>query len=212
MPMNRRARTDEAKDERRGALISAALDEFFEKGFAAARLDDIAGRAGVSKGAIYLYFESKEALFQALIESVAMPKVALMEGIAAAYPSGLEALQAIGRAAPVVIRESNLPRLMKVLISDAMTFPEIVRDYRRNVIDRVLGMVAGILERSMKAGEIRRADPKLLARLVVAPIAVSGIWHVIFGADPEADVDLDALFALHVETMTRALSVKEAKS
>jgi AcrR family transcriptional regulator len=210
--MSRRARTDEAKDERRGALISAALDEFFEKGFAATRLDDIARRAGLSKGAIYLYFDSKESLFQALIESVALSRVEMLEQAAAAAPSGLAALQVVGRMAPSVIRESNLPRLMKVMISDARMFPEIVRDYRRKVLDRVLGMIAGMLERSMDQGEIRRSDPKLLARLVVAPIALSGIWHVVFNNDPEAEVDLDALFALHVETMTRALALKEVQS
>jgi AcrR family transcriptional regulator len=210
--MSRRARTEEAKDERRGALISAALDEFFEKGFAATRLDDIAKRAGLSKGSIYLYFDSKESLFQALIESVALSRVEMLEQAAAAIPSGLGALQAVGRLAPSVIRESNLPRLMKVMISDARMFPDIVRDYRRNVLDRVLGLIAGVLERSMEAGEIHRGDPKLLARLVVAPVALSGIWHVVFNTDPEAEVDLDALFALHVETMTRALSLKEAKS
>ena len=63
--MMKRARSDEAKDERRAQLLDAALDEFFEKGFSAARMDDIARRAKLSKGTLYLYFDSKKAMFQA---------------------------------------------------------------------------------------------------------------------------------------------------
>ena len=71
----RRARSEDAKDERRQLLLSAALDEFFERGFSAARIEDIAQRASLSKGTVYLYFDSKEALFLALIEDLATPNI-----------------------------------------------------------------------------------------------------------------------------------------
>ena len=84
-----RARSIEAKVDRQQALLSAALDTFFDYGFAASRMEEIASRAGVSKGALYLYFDSKEALFKALIEHHAIPNLERIEAIAAAAPTDL---------------------------------------------------------------------------------------------------------------------------
>ncbi len=77
----KRARTPQAKEDRRQALLKAALDEFYEKGLTAARADDIAERAGLSKGTLYVYFKSKEDLFKALIENLTTPKLAMLENI-----------------------------------------------------------------------------------------------------------------------------------
>jgi AcrR family transcriptional regulator len=201
----RRARTDEAKEDRRGAILSAALDEFFERGFAAAKMDDIARRTGVSKGTVYLYYPSKDAVFEALIEAVVVPTVARIEAAAGAAPSALLGIRALAMLAPTLLRTSSLPRLMKVMIGDARTFPDVVRRYRTEVIERILGMIAAMLARAMESGEIRRSDPALTARLVVAPVVLSGVWEIVFNLDGEASVDLEALFALHADTLERAL-------
>lgn len=210
MATKRRARTDEAKDQRRAAFLDAALDEFFERGFAAAKMDDIARRAGLSKGAIYLYFDSKEALFEQLVETLAVPKIERMEAIFAAAPSIEMGLKGVAQFFPAMIRGGRLPRLMKVIISDAFTFPDVVQGYRQRVLDRLFVALAGALEQAMMRGEIRRCDPHLLARLVAAPAPLSAIWHVLFGDDPEVEVDLEGLFALHAEIMLRGLRVEEA--
>lgn len=201
-----RARTLEAKDERRQAFLTAALDEFFERGFAAARMDDIARRAGLSKGALYLYFESKEALFTALIDTIAAPNVERLERAAAAAPSAAAALHALMTLAPRLIRDTPLPRVAKVILADSRAFPDVVRRYRTQIVDRVLGIVAGILARGQESGELAVEDPKLTARLVVAPVILSAIWRVVFEIDPEAKVDLDALFAQHERMLLRALA------
>lgn len=201
-----RARTDEAKDERRQVLLKAALDEFFERGFAAARMDDIARRAGLSKGALYLYFDSKEALFTALIETVAVPNVERVEEAIAAAPSVEVAVKALMTFAPMLIQESPLPRVAKVLLADAGAFPEITTRYRRDVIERLLAAITALLERGNASGEIAVGDPKLAARLVVAPVVLSAIWHVVFETEAEARVDHQALFALHGQMLLRGLS------
>ena len=203
-----RARTSEAKGERRQALLKAALDEFFERGFTAARMDDIARRAGLSKGTLYLYFDSKEALFTALVDTIAVPNVERIEGMVITLPSATEALRALMAFAPRMIRETPLPRVAKVLIADAGAFPDVVRRYRSQVIDRVLAAVAGVLERGRAAGEFTVDDPQLTARLVVAPIILSAIWRVVFETDSETPIDLDALFALHETMLLRALSAE----
>ncbi|WP_084398652.1 TetR/AcrR family transcriptional regulator [Henriciella aquimarina] len=200
-----RARTDEAKDERRHALLGAALDEFFEKGFAAARMVDVARRAGLSKGTLYLYFDSKEAMFRALIETLTKPSIDQLEQMAEAAHSLEETFLGLRQFAPVIIRETDVPRLMKVLIGDSHTFPEIVRAYRMQLIERVLGIMTAVLRRAHKAGEIHVAAPELTARLVVAPIIMSGIWQALFSDEPDAAVDLDALFRLHTDLLLKAL-------
>ncbi len=204
-----RARTDEAKDTRRSDFLRAALDEFFEKGFAAARLEDVARRAGLSKGAIYLYFDSKDALFRALVESLVVPKIDALEMIARQSGTIRMALDGLSAFAPVAIRETDLPRLMKVLIGDSQTFPEIVTAYRREVLDRIIGLISEVIRAAVARGEIEPVDANLTARLVMGPIVLSGIWQALFGNDPEAQVDLDALFRLHRDFLLRALNVKE---
>lgn len=201
-----RARTDQAKDERRQAFLAAALDEFFERGFAAARMDDIAKRAGLSKGAIYLYFDSKEALFTELIESIAVPNIERVITVVDTVPSATEALQGAMAIAPQIVRQTPLPRIAKILIADAGAFPDVVRGYRRNIVDRGLAAIAALLERGAAAGEFEVEDPQLTARLVVAPMIFSAIWTVVFEIDPEARLDVEALFKLHERMLLRALS------
>ena len=194
-----RARTNAEKDQRRQDLLSAALDEFFEKGFSAARMDDIAAHAELSKGALYLYFQSKEALFTELIETLTEPNIDILETVAANAPSLRAALDQIATIAPQIITSSDMPRLMKVIIGDAHNFPDIIRNFRRTVLERILGLVAGMLEQAQNNGEIVIADPQLGARLIMAPFALSGIWQAVFGADPDARVDLEGLFRMHAD-------------
>ena len=201
-----RARTVEAKDQRRQALLQAALDEFYERGFSAARMDDIAARAGLSKGAIYLYFSSKQDLFISLVESFAVPKVELLETSVKSAGGGLSAISSLMRLAPTILRQSPIPKIVKILTSDAQAFPEMVTAYRRRVVERGLAAIVGVLEAARDAGEIDIDDPKHTARLVVAPIIMSALWRVLFEHDPEARVDLEALLSEHERLLRRALA------
>ncbi|MFT4767416.1 MAG: AcrR family transcriptional regulator [Glaciecola sp.] len=207
-----RARTKDAKDQRRQVLLQAALEEFFERGFAAARLDDVAQRAQLSKGTIYLYFKSKEALFEALIDSLTSPRIAQFEAIAANAPSIDEALSQIATIAPMIIRQSSLPKLMKVLIGDSHRFPEVLRNYRQNVLDRLLAAITTLLIDAQERGEILVTDPQLTARLVIAPIVFSSMWQALFGHDEEPPIDLDALFEIHRQLILNALRIQEAST
>ncbi len=211
--MQQRARTEEAKDQRRQALLAAALDAFFERGFSATRMEDIAARAGVSKGALYLYFVSKEALFAALVDVYAMPNVERVETAAAAAPNAKEAIAAFTLLAPRLVRTTAVPKIMKILIADAPTFPEIVNEYRRKVVERSLSVIEDILARAQATGEFNIENPQLTARLVIAPMILSAIWHVTFERhDPVAKVDLESLFALHGKMLLRALAPVRAAS
>ena len=205
-----RARSNEAKDERRQALLGAALDEFFEKGFAATRMDDIARRAGLSKGTLYLYFGSKEALFQGLIETLATPNLKIVETITSQSTSLKDALARIRQFAPFLVRQTDLPRLMKVLIGDSHLFPEVVRAYREDLIDRVLSMITSLLQRAHDTGEAIIDTPALTARLLMAPMIFSAIWQAVFNQKSKADIDLDELFRIHEQMMLKALQIGSA--
>lgn len=207
--MQRRARNQEAKDLRRKALLSAALDEFYERGFTAARMDDIAARAGLSKGTIYLYFDSKDALFTSLVEEYAVPNVERLEAAVDLTDSAIDAVKALSAMAPSIIRDSPVPKIMKILIADAPAFPDMVTAYRKKVVERALGAVTHALEKSKASGELEVDDPALTARLVVAPVILSALWRILFEHDKDAKVDVEALIALHAKTILRGLGADE---
>lgn len=200
-----RARSEDAKDERRLALLHAALDEFFEKGFAATRMADIAKRAGLSKGTLYLYFESKEGMFRDLIETLAMPNIERIGQVAGAADSFEQAMDGLCLLAPEFIRNSDMPRLMKVLIGDAHMFPQVVHEYRTDLVERVLSIMAGMLCRAHETGEIHVESPELTARIVIAPVVLSGIWQAMFGHQRDAEVDLERLFQTHKNIVLQGL-------
>lgn len=205
-----RARSSEDKQARRDAITAAALDEFYDKGFTAARMDDIAARAGVSKAAIYLYFDSKDALFTALVEDYAVPQIERLEAAIGAAGGGLAAIDAALGLIPYLIRESPMPKFMKILVGSAPAFADTVTRYRRTVIDRVFSLIERNLTAAAAAGEIEIEDAGLTTRLVVAPIVMSALWRVVFEHDPAAKFDLEKLLSLHAAMMRRALGAKKA--
>lgn len=204
---SKRAISDYDKKARRGVILSAALDAFFEHGFAASRMDDIAARAGVTKGTLYLYFASKDVLFGELIASVAKPNIERIEAIAKMdAPIGRIILEMI-EFAPIMIKQSDTPRLMKVLISEANSFPDVIRDYREKVIDRAHLSLMDLFDAAMKRGEIEHCNPAFVARLFVAPIVMSSIWHVVFAPTAPYEIDPKHLLMEHAVVFMRGLGI-----
>lgn len=209
--MRQRARTDEAKERRRRALLDAALEVFFERGLSAARMEDVAARAGLSKGTLYLYFASKEALFAALIDDVVKPNIDRAVAAIASAPTADGAIGRLAALAPWIIRETPMPKVVKIMIGDAVAFPEIVKSYRAEVVERVLGALVGMLTAARDRGELAVRDPETTARLVIAPVLLAAIWRVLFErpealADGAPEQDLDGYFAEHARLLMRALA------
>ena len=146
-------------------------------------------------------------MFQALIESLASPNLEIIEQITEHAASLKDALHGIREFAPFLIRQTDLPRLMKVLVGDSQLFPEIVQAYRQELIERVLSMIAALLQRADETGEAKIENPQLTARLIMAPVIFSALWQAVFNQTSEAEVDLDQLFAIHEQMMLNALQI-----
>jgi AcrR family transcriptional regulator len=173
---------------RRQAILAAALDEFSARGFAAARLDDVAKRAGVAKGTIYLHFRDKEALFQEIVRSLMGPFVGTLEGVFAADIP----LRAIAdRLVEMFAREVFATRrkdIIRLIITEGARFPKLAEFYYREVLSRVLAAAKARLRRAVDRGEISHAALARFPQLIAAPAMLALIWSGLFERFEPLDV------------------------
>lgn len=182
---------------------------FAEKGFAAARLDDIAARAGVSKGALYLYFETKQDLFEAVVRDAISPNIAAVEAAAQAMdlPFAQVSRMLLARAADVMSTSAIGP-VAKMVIAESRNFPDLARIWHDAVVSRVLAVITGLIARAQARGEIRPGDPRFHALALIGPLLMGVLWREVLvpvGAEP---LDLTALARQHIETALHGLLVE----
>jgi len=184
--------------ERREAILSAALDELSIRGFEAARLDDVARRAGVAKGTIYLYFRDKESLFQELIRTMLTPLVGTIEAMGEAdVPVALLA----DRIVDLFVREIYETRrkdVIRLMITEGRRFPKLAEFYYREVLSRVIGAVRALLRRAAARGEI----PEGLAdypQIVAAPGLLAIVWSGLF--ERFEPLDVRKMMKTHVQLL-----------
>jgi AcrR family transcriptional regulator len=197
------------KDTRPAELLDAALEVFAEKGFAAARMEDIAARAGAAKGTLYLYFASKEAVFEALVRSAVVPNIERAEALAAVHVGPVAPLlRQLMAKVTALIRETRLVVLPRLLVGELYKFPALARFYRVEVIDRGLGLVARMHRRGVETGEFRPQDSDAVARLVVAPVLMMAIWRTVLAPHDERPFDPASVLEAHVDILLRGLAAE----
>jgi AcrR family transcriptional regulator len=190
------------KDERPRELVAAALQLFVERGFAATRLEDVAARAGVSKGTLYLYFASKEDLFRAVVRRGLVESIEIAERQVREFRGGsIELLDALLRRLWDVLVRSPYSGIPKLVIAEAGNFPELARFYFDEVIYRGLRLVAAVIEGGIEAGELSPADLRHLPRVAVAPIVMAAVWKHSFAALEETSLWDDAYLETHLATL-----------
>lgn len=194
------------KVERPREILEAALDVFAESGFAAAKLTDIARRAGVSKAALYLYFETKEDLFRAAAGALAAPNLALLAEALEASPTPFAELAPtlLARAAGL-LSEARAVSLMRMVLAESRNFPDLARIWREDVVERVLDLVSRLIARAQARGEIIAGDPRLLAFSLMGPLVMGGLFRAVFGEVGTDAPDLAALAAQHGRTVLGGL-------
>jgi AcrR family transcriptional regulator len=200
----RRARNAEQRQARSAAILEAALDVFLEKGFAGARLDDVAARAGVAKGTIYLYAESKQALFEALIRSGIAAPIEAFEARALALDMPAEAtLRTLFTWMRTEVLGTRRRDIARLVLTEAHRFPELAAVYHREVVGRSLRFIRNVAERAVERGEFRSDEIVRFPQLVIAPALVALIWANLF--EPLEPLDAEGLFDAHVRLLMSAL-------
>lgn len=201
------------KEARPAELMAAALALFVEKGFSATRLDDVAARAGVSKGTLYLYFDNKDALFKAVIQEGILPVVAENEQIAARHSgSSFDLLEKLLDNWWGKIGLTGFAGIPKLMVAEARNFPEVAQFYYENVIRRGRALVGAALERGMASGEFRRMEVETTIDVVIAPILMLLIWRFSL-ANCQNDRDDSRLYLqIHTDILRQGLRGSEPES
>jgi len=189
----------ERRAERRQAILAAALKEFSARGFAAARLDDIADAAGIAKGTIYLYFRDKETLFQDLILSEMGPVVATLE---TALAVDLPVRAVAERAVELFVREiygTSRREIIRLILSEGPRFPQLADFYYREVLSRIIAAVRALLRRALERGELRNDAIIRFPQLLGAPGIVAIIWSGLF--ERQDPLDVAGLMRAHLDLL-----------
>ncbi|MEO8946617.1 MAG: TetR/AcrR family transcriptional regulator [Gemmatimonadaceae bacterium] len=162
-------------EERPQQILHAALDVFGEHGLAGARLEDIAKRAGVSKGTIYLYFPNKEALFREMVRSTIVEAIVTGESIPNTG-SAREQLLAFMEHYWEFVRTPAFSVIYRVVVSELHHFPDLVEFYSAEVIARGQKLLSGIIARGVATGEFRAVDPTVTGRMLISLFSTSAMW------------------------------------
>ncbi len=164
-------------------ILDAALDVFIETGFDAARMDDIAARAGISKAGVYLYFDSKEALLRALISREISPIAAQLTAIAEAGAADPEAtLRLMATAAIERLSDQRFFAVPRLIIAISGRFPDIADFYRTEIVETAMAALAKLVTAGIDKGVFRPVDPVLTVRAIIGPVMFAALWrHVLRG-------------------------------
>lgn len=202
-----RPRWRRRKDARPQEIVAAAMEVFAERGFAAARLEEVATRAGLSKGTLYLYFPSKEDLFKAVIRTAILPNLQQAEALVSTAGSPcFPLLERLLRMIARLIETTRMAIIPRLVIAEAGNFPELAAFYHREVIRRGFGVLAALLRRGIESGEFRPVAIDPGVRLIVAPLLMSALWRTSFdGIDGEPAQDVTALVEVHIDNLRLVL-------
>jgi AcrR family transcriptional regulator len=185
------------KEDRPQEITEAAFRVFAEKGYASARVDDVATRAGISKGLLYLYFKTKEELFKAVIKSVVIRRVdALLLAVDETELSSAEFIRGPLLEFMKRVPGSPIAIVIRLLISEGQRHPDLVDYYWDNVVSKGLAAISGFVERGVQRGEFRETAVTNLPQLILAPMMLSTIWRILFA---KRTLDTDKLMETHVD-------------
>jgi AcrR family transcriptional regulator len=185
--------------ERREAILAAALDEFAASGFAATRLDDVAKRAGVAKGTIYLYFRDKESLFQELVRAMLSPMVGALEGAPLADLPARAVAETIAELFAREIFGTRRKDVIRLILTEGARFPKLAEFYYHEVIERVMAAMRVVLTRAVERGELRSDALARFPQLLVAPALVAIVWNGLF--DRFSPLDVRELMRAHIDLL-----------
>jgi AcrR family transcriptional regulator len=196
------------KAERPGEILQAAFVEFSRNGYATTTLDQIAERAGVTKGTIYVYFENKEHLFISMVREVTKVTLETLHEMFATHDgSTADLLRAqFSFIYQHIVEDRRRREVVRMLIAEAPRFPELADRYHEEILRPCLDMLRQAIQRGMDSGEIRKSSIVDSPQVVIAPIALVDLWMMMF--DDRQPLDLKAYFNAHLDLVLNGLLAK----
>ncbi len=189
-------------DARPEEILRAAMQTFVERGFAATRLEEVASRAGVSKGTLYLYFSNKEELFKSAVRDSILPHIQSGEQRLADFQgSPLLLLREAYERWAAVVTDPLMGGLCKLVVTEAANFPEVAGFYFEQVIKRTRALFAHILQRCVAAGELRELPTDLAVREITSPILFAVMWRQSMASHDDKPLDIATYLDFHFNTL-----------
>lgn len=197
------------KDARPAELTAAALALFVERGFKATRLEDVAARAGVTKGTLYLYFKDKEALFAAVVREGVLPNMIQAEQFIRAHQgSTADLIRQLVRFWWHHVGSTPIGGLPKLMFAEATNFPDLCRLFLDEIFNRGQTLLASVVRRGIASGEFRDCDPRYIARLIVAPMVFQAVWNRSLAPLEGEPLDDERYIENHLELLLGGLVAK----
>ena len=197
------------KEDRPKEITEAAFSVFAEKGYAATRVDDVAKRAGVSKGLTYLYFKTKEELFKAVVKSVVVRRVdALIDAVETTELSSEEFIRGPLLEFMKQVPGSPVAVVIRLLVSEGQRHPDLVDYYWENVVSKAITAISLFIERGVERCEFRKTAVNDLPQLVLAPMMLSIVWRIVF---TKRELDTDKLMETQVDMLLAYIKAQAGK-
>lgn len=190
---------------RRAQILGAAFSEFAANGYAGTRLDDVARRANVAKGTVFLHFPDKKALFRAVVRNLIQPVRHELDANPQEFSGGNEAAlrDLLSRIYVQVVESKKARALIRLLIAESEKFPELAQIYHQEIIAPGASAIAFIVERGVASGEFRATDVRRFPQILVAPAILAVVWILLFGK--RHALDLNSYREAHLDFVMRGL-------
>ena len=191
------------KDDRPAEITAAAFETFVEKGYAGTRVEEVAKRAGVSKGLLYLYFKTKEELFKAVVKNFVVPKLDdLQTAIASSEMSAEDFLRGPLAAFEQKVTRSPVAKIVRLLVAEGPKHPDLLQFYWDNVVSRGIATIQSIIDKGVQSGEFKKSPLTEQPLLFIMPVVFSVIFRLLFA---KQDVDTDRLIQTQIDVLVTQL-------
>jgi len=207
MPSSGRPKFRRRPADRPAEILAAALDVFVARGFHAARLEEVARAAEVSKGALYLYFATKADLFRAVVKDAVLPNIERVKAaISMEVPFEQAARSALTLLAGAVLTDRRITGVVKLVIAESRSHPELAAIWHETVVEPALSLLSGLIAAAQARGEIRPGDPRNYAFGLAGPLLLTLIWRETFEPIGAEAIDVEALARQHLDTILRGMT------
>lgn len=204
--LDSKPRWERRKEARPHELLASAIELFVERGFAATRLEDVARRAGVSKGTLYLYYTNKEDLFKAVVRQSILPTIDDNDTSVAEFEGhSAELLRHVILNWWRKVGSTKASGISKLILAEADNFPELARFYQQEVMSRGVRTISNMLERGIERGEFRAIDVAQTSQVLIAPMMMLSTWKHTIAPCERCDLHPEAFLEAFLDITLRGL-------